>query len=28
VVHDQRYANLPTMSMPWYGDLCPVEWGQ
>ncbi len=26
VIHDQRYANRPTMAMPWYGDLAPAAW--
>jgi hypothetical protein len=27
VIHDDRYANQPTMSMPWYEEVKPAEWG-
>jgi hypothetical protein len=26
IVRDTRYANQPTMAMPWYGDLTPAAW--
>ncbi len=28
VIRDRRYANQPTMSMPWHGDATPVTWRQ
>jgi len=25
-VHDKRYANQPTMAMPWFGGISPERW--
>jgi hypothetical protein len=28
VIKDARFANRPTLSMPWYGGLSPASWGK
>ncbi len=26
IIRDERYANQPTMAMPWHGDATPAQW--